>query len=241
MCTMKTCVRPRLILHSLNWLKINNPLYSEIGVNMENIQSSLVSLNQDQVFTSKNDKVNIETNNGCLDSDESITEITNFSNENSDILSPDFDIEILDSEDSIEINMPRSEDQQNVVEDHTGITDDNEEDDDPMNEHRTPTNETCLQSIIPDYPITTAENDLVSQGNEIFNIAPGENKHPVAFMMDKQCEELAFPVLFPRGRFGYIMLTVMSNYHQLNILMHDYYIILDALQQIQNIYFLHNS
>lgn len=30
-----------------------------------------------------------------------------------------------------------------------------------------------------------------------------ENKHPVSFMTDKQCEELAFPVLFPKGRYGY--------------------------------------
>lgn len=42
-----------------------------------------------------------------------------------------------------------------------------------------------------------------SSGNEIYNIAPGENKHPVSFMTDKQCEELAFPVLFPKGRYGY--------------------------------------
>ena len=37
----------------------------------------------------------------------------------------------------------------------------------------------------------------------IYNIAPGENRHPVSFMTDKQCEELAFPVLFPRGKFRY--------------------------------------
>ena len=41
------------------------------------------------------------------------------------------------------------------------------------------------------------------QKNEIYSVAPGENKHPVSFMMDKQCEELAFPVLFPKGRYGY--------------------------------------
>ena len=29
------------------------------------------------------------------------------------------------------------------------------------------------------------------------------NKHPVTIMTDKSCEELAFPVLFPKGRFGY--------------------------------------
>ena len=37
----------------------------------------------------------------------------------------------------------------------------------------------------------------------MYSIAPGEGKHPVHFMQDKHCEELAFPVLFPIGRFGY--------------------------------------
>ena len=71
-----------------------------------------------------------------------------------------------------------------------------EDTNDPLNEHRLPTNETCLQSRIPDYP-------AVQEGNEIYDIAPGENKHPVSFMTDKRCEELAFPSLFPKGRFGF--------------------------------------
>ena len=84
------------------------------------------------------------------------------------------------------------------------IDDENEEErDDPLNEFRTPTTETCLQSVLPDYPITKEQNtNANSSGNEVFNIAPGENKHPVSFMTDKHCEELAFPVLFPKGRFG---------------------------------------
>lgn len=84
------------------------------------------------------------------------------------------------------------------------IDDENEERDDPLNEFRTPTTEKCLQSVLPDYPITKDQNtNAHSSGNEVFNIAPGENKHPVSFMTDKQCEELAFPVLFPKGRFAY--------------------------------------
>ena len=37
------------------------------------------------------------------------------------------------------------------------------------------------------------------QENEIYSVVPGENKHPVSFLMDKQCEELTFPVLFPKA------------------------------------------
>ena len=80
----------------------------------------------------------------------------------------------------------------------------NEEQEDPLNEHRSPANETCLQSIFPDYPVILDENDCnVSTGREIYNVAPGENKHPVSLVTDKLCEELAFPVLFPKGRFGF--------------------------------------
>ena len=79
-----------------------------------------------------------------------------------------------------------------------------EEIDDPLNNYRSPANERCLQSKIPDYPlITEQDNGSISTGREIYNIAPSENKHPVSFMTDKLCEELAFPVLFPKGRFGY--------------------------------------
>ena len=41
------------------------------------------------------------------------------------------------------------------------------------------------------------------QKNEIYSVAPGENKHSVSLMMDKQCEELTFPFLFSKGRYGY--------------------------------------
>ena len=67
-----------------------------------------------------------------------------------------------------------------------------EEVEDPLNERRSPANETCLQSVIPDYAIITEEhNSNSSTGREIYNIAPGESKHPVSLMIDKQCEELA--------------------------------------------------
>ena len=68
------------------------------------------------------------------------------------------------------------------------------------------TTETCLQSVLPGYPVTLniqQNSHPKSGGNKIIDIAPGENKHPVLFMTDKHCEELAFPVLFPNGRFGY--------------------------------------
>ena len=93
--------------------------------------------------------------------------------------------------------------------------DEEEEIDDPQNQYRVSVNETCLESYVPDYPIevsspsvdnseTNDGSSLLTQlsGNEVCSIAPGERKHPVHFMQDKYCKELAFPALFPMGRFG---------------------------------------
>ena len=93
---------------------------------------------------------------------------------------------------------------------------DEEEIDDPQNQYRSSVNETCLEPYVPDYPFELNQSsggscgsgarnvpDLQLRGNEICSIAPGEGKHPVHFMHDKHCEELAFSVLFPRGRYGY--------------------------------------
>lgn len=160
-------VRPQMILFALKWLKMNNTLYSDIDIDMNNIQSNLMSLQHD-CFNENNEVVS--NGNHVFNNEYSVTDTNN----------------TLSS---------HAEDDNS--------SDDNEEKDDPLNEFRTPTNETCAQSIIPDYPVSIQENQQLSEGNEIYNIAPGENKHPVSFMTDKQCEELAFPVLFPSGKFGY--------------------------------------
>ena len=87
------------------------------------------------------------------------------------------------------------------------LNSDDSEKEEPRNEHRGGTSETCLQALIPDYPviIDDEEHDNLcrSLGNEIYGIAPGENKHPVCVMGDRYCEELAFPSLLPKGRYGY--------------------------------------
>ena len=141
-------VRPQFVLNALDWLKLHNPLYHDITVDISSIRTHLLNYQQ-------------------LNNDD------DFKNEN-------------------DFCATKKQD------------DDIEEQDDPLNEHRQAPNETCLQSVLPDYPITiTGNSQNCSLGTEVYNIAPGENKHPVSFMMDKKCEELAFPALFPKGRFGY--------------------------------------
>ena len=93
----------------------------------------------------------------------------------------------------------------------SGDGENEDEADDPQNMYRVSVNETCSESFVPDYPVTytLTENNSnepgdepnnlpASEGNEVFSIAPGEGKHPIHFMQDKHCEELAFPVLFPK-------------------------------------------
>ena len=82
------------------------------------------------------------------------------------------------------------------------------ENEDPLNQYRNQTAETCLQSYLPCSSITNTPQNLSDtnsglSGNEITSIAPGENKCHIPFMLDKNCKELSFPVLFPTGRFGF--------------------------------------
>ena len=67
-----------------------------------------------------------------------------------------------------------------------------EEDENPLDDLRVGSNESMLVSNIP-YAID----------EEYITIAPGEGKKPLSMLSDKNCEELAFPYLLPKGRFGF--------------------------------------
>ena len=46
-------VRPDIVLHELHWLKVNNPLYSEVTVDTENIDTNLSELQLKLLFSSE--------------------------------------------------------------------------------------------------------------------------------------------------------------------------------------------
>ena len=71
-------------------------------------------------------------------------------------------------------------------------TDDEFENEDPLNEFRSSCTETVLVSKCP-HVITDEENMV---------IAPGEGKMPLFILKDENCEEMAHPHLFPQGKFG---------------------------------------
>ena len=64
-------------------------------------------------------------------------------------------------------------------------------DDEVESKLRGMTYNTCLQP-----------SSALNTGREVFSVAPGEGQHPISFFNDPDCETLAFPVLFPTGKFG---------------------------------------
>ena len=94
-------VRPQFILNALNWLKLNNPLYNSITINIKNISSEFANFERDS------------SNEACSKDD---------------------------------------------MDQHGQ----NEEIDDPLNRYRQGTTETCLQSVLPDYPVVVDSNDINS-------------------------------------------------------------------------------
>lgn len=153
-------VWPELIQQVLNWLKVHNPFYKDIVVDINNIDSNLTTLQNDA--DNNNTHQQATSNNGTTDSDPEL----------------EYDASENDKFNSNE-----------------------EENYNPLNEYGAPVCETCLESIITNYPVITDSEQ--STGDEVYSImAPGENKHSVSFMLDKQCKELALLVLFPKGRYG---------------------------------------
>ena len=96
----------------------------------------------------------------------------NIGPELTDLNCPDTDQENIDGPFQLQSNVNREHCNEDV-----------EEQDDPLNEHRSAASETCLQSILPNYPVNLDSTISSSTGREVFNIAPGEGKHPVSLMI----------------------------------------------------------
>ena len=63
----------------------------------------------------------------------------------------------------------------------------------PLDVHRTVSNETIMMSK---FPIDINNERTVS-------VAPGEGRKPLSIFEDENCEEMAFPHLIPTGKYGY--------------------------------------
>ena len=209
-------VRPEFVKNALQVLKRNNKFYENVEIGMHNVGEDLMG------------RVD------CSDMDDDIGHNSSGYNDcKTYCMSADKSSLVTDSHNS-----------------DSGDGENEDEADDPQNKYRASVNETCLESFVPDYPVicTLTENNgnesgdelnnlPASAGNEVFSIAPGEEKHPIHFMQDKHCEELAFPVLFPKGQSGYQVEREVrlspTKYFNARLLNYT-----GGLQQTQNICFL---
>ena len=135
-------VRPEIVLSALNWLKENNELYKTITIDIDRIDRNLTTLEVTSIperTTSTRTDVEPPMNEEDISTDENISE---------------------------QINEPKNEEPVvNKTSKNAQQEQQEEEIDDPLNEHRAPTNETCIKAIIPDYPVTIDQQNI-STGQE---------------------------------------------------------------------------
>ena len=128
-------IRPEVVLNALNWLKVNDPSYNNISEDIGNIGRDLTTSQQNHNVSNEDnslldgDMINTSSNEQSInDNNENLANGTM-----TDRVSPTT-CTISETESS-----------------NDGSTPDNEEQDDPLNNFRSPPNETCcLQFIIPD-------------------------------------------------------------------------------------------
>ena len=132
-------VRPDIVQRVLEYLKENNPLYSDVTINTEGIPPELLSFENIPLTVDAHEEIPIY------------------------VEGPPEEVE------------------------------------NPLDELRIGSNESVLTPKIP-YQID----------QESITIAPGEGKKPMSILTDKHCEELAYPYLFPTGKFGYKVKRVVA-------------------------------
>ena len=135
---------------ALNWLKANNILYKDIQIDCTNISTELTSIMNDEEID--------HTNSSPINSPQNNLEKNTFENA----------INSTNSYNSVNVRVNSLAN--NTSSDNMEVQNE-EEVEDPLNEHWSPANETCLQSVIPDYPIVTEEHTSNnSTGREIYNM-----------------------------------------------------------------------
>ena len=77
-------VRPQLIIQALNWLRNNNPLYSDITVDIDNIDKNLTALEQNISEESEPLTDNLSTDKENDTSHENVGSDTTLDNEEKD-------------------------------------------------------------------------------------------------------------------------------------------------------------
>ena len=167
-------IRPEKVITALQYLKNHNPLYADVNINEDWIQT-WQELDQELyngIFDmEENSGSNGETN------DMHSSNVMQSSHVNEEVESNSSDTDPSDNEGKHD--NPNNEEKEDMI---------------AMEENyklRDLLCDTCLQS------------ELSEEANQIFSIAPGEGSKPIPLLTDKLFEELTNPEKFPGGQGGY--------------------------------------
>ena len=139
MCTIKLYAL-KCLLYAVNRLVANNELYKTITIDIDKLDRKLTNLQNTSIS-----ECTINTTGQPVIEQNVI---------------------IRDENISKQINEPENE--KLVVDETSKHTEQNKQQEKiPLNKHRAPTNETCIQAIINDYPVTIIDHQNASTGNEI--------------------------------------------------------------------------
>ena len=208
----------------MQYLKLNNPLYHDIEIDLVNIPSFLINeKNQDSLSTNVLNKINIDDEipivverNGSR-----VEEVE------SDIhsISSDLPIPILfencdDTQDRNSINIKKHLEKVDItsnpildisdpidftIDDSIGVVSDKKHERTNSRSIDSNSNIEFNENPLDTYRCSASETVLVntSRDNAFISIAPGENVKPESLTNDIFCEKLSHPHLFPTGKFGF--------------------------------------
>ena len=184
-------IRPSKVMSALHWLKANNPYYSHVQIDHEWLKKFEEYEEFDSVIEEKGEKSSTDRPSQEMDgqrnTDMEVGTVYEYSDQQCDV-------------------------DKNNVDDCTGVSDNNSfsggqldeesSDQDDEKEFQEDVKESERKANITIGSTVTCMQ-FESPDEVAFSIAPGQNSIPKFILMDEDFEVLAFPNLFPYGKFGF--------------------------------------